>query len=303
MISFCICTYNRNEGLASLLQSLTDMNLPGDLRAADVRVVVVDNYDGSSEEVLKAWSSRFNWTWFHEPQKGLSNARNRSVSLAKDSEFVVFVDDDQILEKDCLAYLMATQKEFKADLVYGSNPPIFEIEPVKSISHFFENSDVYSGEQILFAPTNCTLVRASVLDSVQGPFDWRFNVTGGEDSFLTRQLSANGYHLVADGRAKAFEYIKADRANLRWIIKRQFRVSTSLTFQDRLLKVDVIFISKRVCKALLKILCGSVFLPFCFVVPGSFKQRWIPLISMVEGFGHLAGYFGIHPKEYDDVRS
>ena len=64
---------------------------------------------------------KFKFKWYHEKRQGLSNARNKTVELSNDSEFCLFVDDDQKIDKNCLLELFKTQKKYDADVVYGSN--------------------------------------------------------------------------------------------------------------------------------------------------------------------------------------
>jgi glycosyltransferase involved in cell wall biosynthesis len=82
ILTFCICTYNRNEGLIKLLKSINSSILPPNIDFADINFIVVGNYDGSSKSIIQKKNFRFNVVWYHEVSKGLTYARNRSVELA-----------------------------------------------------------------------------------------------------------------------------------------------------------------------------------------------------------------------------
>jgi hypothetical protein len=61
------------------------------------------------------------------------------------------------------------------------------------------------------------------------------------------------------------------------------------------------FYVRRVLLAFIKIIGGiSLALPFA-LLPKNNKWKWVPLIELVEGAGHLSGYIGIHPEEYKKV--
>ena len=300
LITLCICTYNRNKGLLTLLNSVKKQTIFKLVPKSYVKTVIIDNYDGSSKKIVDSNSFELNIVWNHEPRKGLVYARNKSVSLAKNTDYCFFVDDDQKLDSECLVEILSTAKQKNADLVYGSNPPIFEKEISESkVSYFTPVYKKPTDYPIAMCPTNCTLVLKEVLDSLEGPFNMCFNLTGGEDSFLSRQLSINNFKLYRSVRAKAYEYIPASRCRLSWIIKRSFRCSASLTFQDKLLKLGFSFYFVRILKALIKVCLGLIFIVPSIFVPETNKKKLFPIIEIAEGLGHLFGYLNVHPEEYN----
>ena len=63
------------------------------------RFVVVDNdADESSRAVVTAAKLPWPVVYVVEPERGIPFARNRAVREAADSDFVVFIDDDEIPE-------------------------------------------------------------------------------------------------------------------------------------------------------------------------------------------------------------
>lgn len=307
-LTLCICTYNRNEGLLKLLKSINNSKFPSEIKDDDIRLVIIDNYMGESEEVVKHLLDefRFEIAWYFEQKKGLTFARNKSVELAKNTEYCFFVDDDQILDENCLFELLKTAETNNAGLVYGSNPPLFEKKPSNAISNYFYlNSSRKAAKKqdyvIKVAPTNCTLVKKTILNEVLGPFNLVFNLTGGEDSYLTRQLYFNGAHMIKSVNAKAYEVIPENRCTLKWITKRAFRGSTSIAIQDKMFQLGYVFYFKRISKAIIKICFGIIFLIPSICMPSYFSLRYKAWIHFVQGLGHIFGYLNVHPKEYDNL--
>ena len=302
LVTFCICTYNRNKGLVDLLNSINNIYLPEDINFRDINVVVVDNYDGMSKNFIESY--KFNIKWDYEPKKGLCFARNKTVELAVNTEYCLFVDDDQIIDHNCVIELLQTALKYNADLVYGSNPPKFIKKTSIAIEYFFQPKISVDKDYLInYAPTNCTLVNKSALNEIVGPFDLTFNLTGGEDSYMTRQLSLKGKVLYKCVKAKAYEIIPVDRCTLAWITKRAFRCSTSVTIQDRMLKLGLFYYTKRSIKAIIKILIGIISLLPMIFMPNTFKFKYYFWIHMVEGLGHLLGFFNVHPKEYKIIEN
>ena len=141
------------------------------------------------------------------------------------------------------------------------------------------------------------------MDEIVGPFDLVFNLTGGEDSYMTRQLFLMSKIMYRSVKAKAYEIVPSERCSLFWVTKRAFRCSTSISVQDRMLKLGIYFYFKRSLKALVKCFFGVIMsLPLLFF-PNSFKYKYFFWIHLVEGVGHLLGYFNVHPEEYANIKS
>lgn len=93
-LSFVLPAYNVAPYLPACLDSIFALPLP----AADYEVIAVD--DGSTDatpEVLGRYAARHaNLTCLHQPNRGLSAARNRALQAVR-GEYVCFVDGDDLL--------------------------------------------------------------------------------------------------------------------------------------------------------------------------------------------------------------
>jgi glycosyltransferase involved in cell wall biosynthesis len=91
-VSIVLCTANRPDDLARTLRALSAVDRPSDMSA---ELIIVDNRDGEQARGVlaanppKALSSRV----VHEPQRGLSHARNRGIAEAR-GRAILFIDDD-----------------------------------------------------------------------------------------------------------------------------------------------------------------------------------------------------------------
>jgi glycosyltransferase involved in cell wall biosynthesis len=90
-ISAAICTYERYDLLPGAIESALKQSLPPDT----YEVIVIDNSPDPerSAREASAFVGRPNLTWHHEPQPGLSNARNVAARQAG-SPLIAYLDDD-----------------------------------------------------------------------------------------------------------------------------------------------------------------------------------------------------------------
>ena len=69
IVTFCICTYNRNKGLIKLLESINNICLPYNIDFSKINVIVVDNYDGLSKKLIKDENYKFSVEFFMNQKK------------------------------------------------------------------------------------------------------------------------------------------------------------------------------------------------------------------------------------------
>ena len=253
-ISICVCTRKRQEGLKKLLDSFIEMQIPSDTQ---VSIVIVENdVENHSEYIVNEFSykSTIKINYLLETKQGLAFARNTSVKGADGSTFCCFVDDDQIVANDWLIELMRCQKEFNADGVWGTNPPLFEEKVPDYITRFHTDSEFNYGDIVKEAYTNCLLLKKEYLDKIEGPFDVRLNFTGGEDCYITNIITKMGGVIRCNPNAKAFEIIPKSRTKIKYIIKRTYRTSNTSFFVESLMEKRKLGLS----------IFPRLFLKFCF---------------------------------------
>jgi len=202
-------------------------------RGTDVRVIIVENDTTAKSEILVnsyAYKANFRIQYFLETRQGLAYARNRSVKEAGECDFCCFVDDDQLVDDKWLTELVKCQKEFNADGVWGSNPPVFSKEVMPSIRKFHTPKPFKYGEIVKYAFTNCLLLRKAYLDKIPGPFDIRLNFTGGEDRYMTTLISNSGGVIRCNPNAKAYEIIPDNRTTIKFYVGRIYRIANAALY-------------------------------------------------------------------------
>src|SRR5262249_22964858 len=110
-LSVAVCTYRRPASLKRLLNSLKKQN-----RVPDELIIVDASYDSESEKVVRAMSqvetlaSCVIYVRVEGNLRGLTRQRNLAVDVAG-RELICFLDDDVVVEPDCLTHLETTAAE------------------------------------------------------------------------------------------------------------------------------------------------------------------------------------------------
>ena len=116
LISVVLCTLNHAESLRRTLQSLSAMRVPRDI---DWEVVVVNNgCTDHTDEVIAAFAGNLPLRRESEPQRGLSNARNRAVDAAQ-GDYMLWTDDDVVVDPGWLAAYAAAFRRWPNAAVFG----------------------------------------------------------------------------------------------------------------------------------------------------------------------------------------
>src|SRR5258707_3644741 len=121
-IAVAICTYNRNEELAILLNALliSVEHLEG--RARVGVVIVDDTADGKAVSVVGGFSNRFELgiRYRISGRQNISLARNMAIEAASEiADWTAMIDDDCEPTEQWLAALFDTQQRTQADAVTG----------------------------------------------------------------------------------------------------------------------------------------------------------------------------------------
>ena len=125
LFSCIICTHNRGGYLEKAIQSLVNQNM--DKRWYEI--LIIDNKStDNTKGVVKTFSEATpNLRYIHEPELGVSSARNSGWKNAN-GKYVAYLDDDLVAEPDWLREMLetfrSTQKTIAA--VGGRIDPIWE---------------------------------------------------------------------------------------------------------------------------------------------------------------------------------
>jgi glycosyltransferase involved in cell wall biosynthesis len=128
-----ICSHNpREEYLRRTLESLRTQTLP----KQEWELLFVDNASQSS--LAKQWDLSWHPDARHivEPELGIASARIRGMNKAR-SDLLVFVDDDNVLDKSYLERALEIKDRWPTLGVWGSSVivPEYEVEPAGDLKN------------------------------------------------------------------------------------------------------------------------------------------------------------------------
>lgn len=303
-IAICIATCLRPDGLQRLLAGIGRQTFTKN-DAPEIHIIVVDNdAEGSSKHVCDEFSanSLIPLTYDVEPRRGISFARNRLIDHAiEDSDFIGFIDDDEVPVLCWIDELMYAQRCYEADVVNGPVLPHFVGTPptwaVKG--RFYEITGMPTG-QILnnsygHVYTGNLLARTDVFRKVR--FSEQFALSGGEDTHLFMQINRAGFKVVWANDALLTEWVPASRTNVRWLLQRAFRGGNSFALCEIAINSSIHIRLVRAMKGIVHIGRG---LAFACLSLGCKVRLMRSLQITFLGAGMIVGVLG---KRYDEYKT
>jgi len=298
-ITICICTYKRPEGLFRLLKALNELRF----RKCSLPVleaIVVDNQ--GDERIREICARRYcpleiPIQYETEAKRGISFARNRALaSVPSDTDFVVFIDDDEIPTHFWLDELLWVQQGYVADVVGG--PVVKMLQPASPgwLKQLFETVNFETGQEIVDASTNNVLIRHEILKRMKIVFDDRFALSGGGDVYFFGMIHKAGYKLVWSRDAIVYEAVALRRANLKWALLRRYRcgnVRMRITLDEKRNVLTRLYSFCRLGGCILWSSAGLMFDIFFGLNRIILRLGWI-----AQMLGGLAGVLGIKYFEY-----
>jgi glycosyltransferase involved in cell wall biosynthesis len=165
-----------------------------------------------------------------EPRRGIARARNLSVAEAR-GEWIAFIDDDEEADRAWLAQLWREVSERGAEAGIGPVIPRCSDAPSWLVDGgFFERHRFPTGTILHAGYTRAgnALLHRAALSSLVGPFDERYDLTGGEDNNLFARLIEQGARVIAVDSAIVYEHLSAPRTTARWLLRRRFFVGIGM---------------------------------------------------------------------------
>jgi GT2 family glycosyltransferase len=207
-LTVSMCTYERREVLAESLAAFARQLLtPGRFEL----VVVNDGSSDGTAEMLDALDCPVPIRILHTENRGLAAARNTGLGCAR-GELVMFVNDDTIPARDCVARHIAAHRSHPGErlCVLGT----FEQPPdalTNALTRYLEqSSEVFGYGQMesgsrygAFKFMTCNVSVALAAVRATGAFDESFRHYGCEDTDLGFRLEAAGFSVLFDRTARA----------------------------------------------------------------------------------------------------
>ncbi|UKK95370.1 glycosyltransferase [Brucella pseudogrignonensis] len=237
-ICISVVTRDRPTMLANLLASLSEIARPS---CDEVSFLIVENNDKPSlNEVIDTFRTDVSGTevtYFNRGTPGISAVRNAALNYAaeKGYDFLVFVDDDEWVEKDWLVKLLEERDRLDLDIIGSPVRPVpFEADltlmqkvvwsglkhsSFKSERKCKFKSNSGQGHTIKIA-TGSWMGRLSFFRETGLSFDQRFNLSGGEDWHLWAKAKTLGARTGWACDAIVYEAVPTTRLTLSYHFRR-----------------------------------------------------------------------------------
>ena len=188
--------------------------------------MVDNNSTDSTQSVLQKYSALLDLVVLGEKIQGLSAARNRGITAAK-TEYITFLDDDAVAEKNWLEAAVKIIKTGRNAIFGGPIYPFYRTaRPIwfkdKYESLAYDEDGVLAERSYLWSSN--MFVRREVFDSV-GLMDKALGMNGktlgtGEETKLQEQARRYGYKIYYYQDLVVHHLIPAHKMDLRYMTRR-----------------------------------------------------------------------------------
>jgi len=294
VVEVLVLTYKRARLLADTLRSLSLQRPPA---AFEMRIVVVDNDPAQSAAgIVREVSQtlRLQVHYVCEPVANIAAARNRALSEAQ-GDFAAFIDDDEVADPNWLALLLEAQRRFQATIVFG---PVLSrlpeaVAPWIEQGGFFDRPRRPSGLTNAYSGTGNVLLDMQAVRSSGVRFDTAYGRSGGEDTEFFFQLRRAGCSTAWCDEALVWEQVSADRATVRWLLRRSFAGGNNYArIFDR--RRQAVLRIAFACRHVLVWIGSSILTPFAWLTGGPVRGLKVGQLS-ARSLGRLVGV--LSPRE------
>lgn len=293
-----ICTFNRNEPLATLLEAIHINAVRLDNRAAVGVVVVDDSADGKARPVVQRFEGRFELgiEYRFSGRQNISIARNLAIETACErSDWTVMTDDDCEPVPEWLEALLEMQQKTGADAVTGplvrrvppGSPKWLTEEPFLELGIDALPED---GAEVNVAATFNSMISSQWLrEHPQIRFQPSLGAIGGEDVVFYRSAHAAGLRIRYSRHGSGFENEPPSRATLAYQLRLFFWHGNSSYVTSVKTGVRPIRMFFHGANSLRKALLR----PVVRIARGQSPQLRYCLASTLHAVGKMVGPFGV----------
>lgn len=222
-IDIAMCTFRR-ESVIDALESLQQLELAEDW---EVGIIVADNdvHPSAKERVLSVEQTNIPIRYIHAPDSNISVARNACLATSS-SQWLAFIDDDELATPDWLSSLVDKAKETQAQIVLGAVDATYDDKYCMqwmSKGDFYQTRPVFVDGKIVTGYTCNVLIDRRVEPVKSAIFDLALGKTGGEDTVFFSSLYQKGCLITYEKAAVLYEPVIESRASLKWLWNRRYR--------------------------------------------------------------------------------
>jgi succinoglycan biosynthesis protein ExoM len=285
-VTVCLCTYKRPKRLQRLLEELARQETA---ERFTYSIVIADNdkLESARPVVCKfAATSSVPVVYCLEPEQNIALVRNQALANAR-GEYIAFIDDDEVPEKDWLFQLFDTCQKYAADGVLGPVEPHFEQAPPQWIikGGFYDRPTHATGFVIDWSEgrTGNLLFKRKIIGDIAQVFLPEFG-SGGEDRDFFKRMIESGRVFVWCNEAVVYETVPP----IRW--KRSFMLRRAL-LRGKVSLVGPNSRISKVAKSAIAVPAYTIALPFLLV---SGQHRFMKyLIKTFDHLGRILSFLGI----------
>jgi glycosyltransferase involved in cell wall biosynthesis len=231
-----ICTWNRAALLDQTLERFRRLVPP---RGATWELLVVNNNcTDETDAIVRKYESTLPVRLIHERTPGKVHALNRCIDEAT-GEFLLFTDDDALVEPNWLTEVLAGFNETDADMVFGKVRPWWETAPPKWFgdtlaAHFAlldYGDEPFVADSMRRSPFGVNYAfRKAVFDEI-GPYKTDLGPRGGqgfggEDDEIFRRMLRHNKKVVYRPSAVVNHFVPVVRCEKAYHRMRAWRGST-----------------------------------------------------------------------------
>ena len=291
-VCVCICTFQRIELLPRLLNRILEQQTNGTFT---ISCVVIDNdKNRSSEKVVRAFQDlqKLEFIYDCESERNFAVVRNRAIQKSL-GDFIAFIDDDEVPEKNWLLKLLQTCDQFNCDGTLGPVRPYFENQPPRWLDRSgLCHRPVHPTGMILnwqqTRSGNCLLKRNIFFENGIR-FDPAYR-TGGEDVDFFKRAIAAGKKFIWCEEAPAYELVPLERMRMTYYLRRALLQGT-ISLKYGLGKNQLAGRVKIILKSTAALAIYTLALPFLFI---SGTHRFVRcLVKACHHLGRLSALCGM----------
>lgn len=246
-VAVYVCTYQRNEMLRSLIDTVAVSASMAKGRAEVGLVVVDDNPDGRASEVVAEMDAGTVATfalglhYVYVGGRNIAAARNAGLEAALQlAEWIAVTDDDCTPTAGWITELLGVQQRFDCDAVAG---PFVRLAPtgaprwlVEQPFLEFGEPEIDDGAPTSYAGTGNSLWRSAFLRShPEIRYRTSLGALGGEDAVFARQAVAAGLTVRYAAHAVVTSLEEVTRQTYRYRLRAQLWLGNSTSVTNLLL--------------------------------------------------------------------
>lgn len=286
-VAICVATFGRPDLLRPCLTSIIESVVC--VTRYRVTIIVVDNHESVAVEPLLRDLSGVHdleLVLCHEPRPGIPFARNKALveALARDADFIAFIDDDEVVDREWFDQIMSAVDQGGVDVVSGA---VF-IKDNRLIPKYPKRPTERDR-----AETDNVVFRSWLARALR--FDESFAYCGGSDNLFFRQAYELGARIRTCESAIVTESLSPARRSWIWRIRRQWRYGIVSTMIEKRLQ--------RGRRPVQILIMGMIQMPLGvaqwltdLVLGRELGMRGLD--RFVRGAGMLAGLAGLRYDEY-----